>query len=558
MDTAPLFGAFTVRSTRNDLSWRERERQDQYFVTPGGLYLCRVHERVNVRRARDDGYPTSRCGHNRQRIWRKHLSEPLSALAAGLNVLVLERGPWRDSLPVRSMGIAKRAPFPYGMNAVTHLLRTVHFGNCNLTLNKSGMFELFSFPGLGVLAVSAVGGGSHGWTGMLVPPQDPAYWRERHPNLNPGDIEDYYDKVLADMEALPLTQKHWLPQSIWRHLGSLPEGPCVAADPQPHMAIKIPYIESEEGRVTERGGGVKRQTCAFDGDSFLGSRGGAKASVDFIYLAPVLGKGATIRDLCEVTKVIPDSTVDAAGYGVHFCDLRHKAMEVVHAKRIILAAGTMNSLRLLFTSSLVPGGLRPMPSLGRTFGGNGDVLGAWFKGSAQPSTFKSPPILGRFKVNGRDAPFMGLGGLPGIDTLPLPFFVRRKLGKTVPVIGMGADTGNASARYKNGSVFVDYDPKQQPIFEDIRDAIRALGVQSGLKTWVIKKPITVHQWGGACLGPGSDRGVVDHNGEVYGNPGLFVADGTALPAAVGTPPSSHNRRLGGTSCCRSRLADKAT
>jgi cholesterol oxidase len=26
----------------------------------------------------------------------------------GLKVLVLERGPWRDSLPVRSMGVARR------------------------------------------------------------------------------------------------------------------------------------------------------------------------------------------------------------------------------------------------------------------------------------------------------------------------------------------------------------------------------------------------------------------------------------------------------------------
>src|SRR5271169_6380398 len=64
---------------------------------------------------------------------------------AGLKVLVLERGPWRDSLPVRSMGIARRAPFPYGVKAVTHLLRTIHVGRWNLTLNKSGMFELFSF-----------------------------------------------------------------------------------------------------------------------------------------------------------------------------------------------------------------------------------------------------------------------------------------------------------------------------------------------------------------------------------------------------------------------------
>jgi cholesterol oxidase len=456
---------------------------------------------------------------------------------AGLRVLVLERGPWRDSLPVRSMGIEKRAPFPYGMKSVTHLLRTVHLGQRSLTLNKSGLFELFSYPGLGVLVVSAVGGGSHGWAGMLVAPQDPAYWRGRHPNLNPGEIEKYYDKVLADMEAVPLTQEHWLPQSVWTHLASLPHGKCLAADPQPHMAIKVPYSQSEVGQVTESNGGVKRQTCAFDGDSFLGSRGGAKASVDFIYLAPVLNKGVTVRDMCEVTKLVRDSAASPTGYAVHFSCLRDGQMAVVRSKRIILAAGTMNTLRLLFASSLEPDGLSPMPSLGRTFGGNGDLFGAWFKDSAQPSTFEAAPILGRFKVDERDIPFVGMGGMPGIDTLPLPFFARKKLGKTVPLIGMGADTGDASARYEKGAVLVDYDPKQQPIFEQIRDAIGALGAQSGLKTWALRKPITIHAWGGACLGSSADRGVVDHNGEVYGNPGLFIADASALPAAVGTPPS---------------------
>ena len=107
----------------------------------------------------------------------------------------------------------------------------------------------------------------------------------------------------------------------------------------------------------------------------------------------------------------------------------------------------------------------------------------------------------------------------------------------MPLIGMGADTGKASVRFENGRLHVDYDPNQQPVFEKIRDVIRALGAKSGLKTWTIKRMITVHPWGGACLGAGPDRGVVDHNGEVYENPGLFIADGSVLPAAVGTPPS---------------------
>jgi cholesterol oxidase len=271
---------------------------------------------------------------------------------AGLKVLVLERGPWRDSLPVRSMGITRRAPFPYGMKSVTHLLRTIQFGRWGLTLNKSGMFELFSYPGLGVLTVSAVGGGSHGWAGMLVEPQDPAYWREHHPDLDPAQVEKYYGKILADMGAVRLSQDHWLRHSIWTHLPAAPGRKCLPADPQPYMAIKVPYSEREVGQVTEGAGGVKRQTCAFDGDSFLGSRGGAKASVDFIYLAPVLNKGAAVRDMCEVTKIIRDSAVDAGEYAVHFTSLRDKKKEVVRTRRVILAAGTMNTLRLLFASSV--------------------------------------------------------------------------------------------------------------------------------------------------------------------------------------------------------------
>ena len=70
---------------------------------------------------------------------------------AGQRVLLLERGPWRDSLPVRSMGVERRAPFPYGRKAITHLLRSVHRGQLDLRLNRAGMYELFAFPGLGAL-----------------------------------------------------------------------------------------------------------------------------------------------------------------------------------------------------------------------------------------------------------------------------------------------------------------------------------------------------------------------------------------------------------------------
>ena len=119
--------------------------------------------------------------------------------AAGLRVMVLERGPWRDSLPVRSMGIGDRAPFPHGRKAITHLLRNLRFGPLAITLNKTGLFELSAWSGLGVLAASAVGGGSHAWASLLTPPSDPEFWNRRHPKLQARDVEKYYETVVVDL-----------------------------------------------------------------------------------------------------------------------------------------------------------------------------------------------------------------------------------------------------------------------------------------------------------------------------------------------------------------------
>ena len=74
-------------------------------------------------------------------------------------------------------------------------------------------------------------------------------------------------------------------------------------------------------------------------------------------------------------------------------------------------------------------------------------------------------------------------------------------------------------------------------YADIREAFGVIAAESGEQVNALGKPLTVHPMGGACLGPNAERGVVNHCGEVYGNPGLFVADAAALPPAPGGPPA---------------------
>jgi len=57
-------------------------------------------------------------------------------------------------------------------------------------------------------------------------------------------------------------------------------------------------------------------------------------------------------------------------------------------------------------------------------------------------------------------------------------------------------------------------------------------------TWgLLKDLITPHPLGGCRMGTSATDGVVDHKGEVFGHPGLYVADGGIIPAAMGLNPS---------------------
>jgi cholesterol oxidase len=459
---------------------------------------------------------------------------------AGLKVLVLERGPWRDSFPVRALGIPGRSPFPYGARFVTHLLRGITLGRGtrqrSLAINKRGMYELFSYPGIDVVCVSGVGGGSHGWMGLLGEPDDCSYWENRHPDLHTEHISPYYRKVRSDLGATRLTRQHPVPNSVWDELPGLPGQRCRPADPQPESAYLYPQSATDVGRLHQDGAGLPRRVCAFDGDGLLGSRDGAKSSVDVAYLAPVLNNGVTVRALCEVSRIGREPDSVAGGYAVHYRDLHGKQNGVARAPRVVLAAGTMNTLRLLFEGQRRHD-LAVMPSLGDRFGGNGDQIGVCFKDSESPPALPAPPVLGQFTVDGAASPYFGLGSASGLDTLPLPSWARRRLQRLMFVFGVGADSGTASARFERGHVAIDYDRAREPIFERIADGLNAFEADTGLRVSRRRKPVTVHAWGGACLGRDPEHGVVDHRGEIYGNPGVFIADAAALPAAVGGPPS---------------------
>jgi len=61
--------------------------------------------------------------------------------------------------------------------------------------------------------------------------------------------------------------------------------------------------------------------------------------------------------------------------------------------------------------------------------------------------------------------------------------------------------------------------------------------QSTVNEVLLETPSTAHILGGCGIGANADKGVIDTKHEVFNYPGLFVADGSVIPANLGVNPS---------------------
>ncbi|HCP47020.1 MAG TPA: cholesterol oxidase [Deltaproteobacteria bacterium] len=60
---------------------------------------------------------------------------------------------------------------------------------------------------------------------------------------------------------------------------------------------------------------------------------------------------------------------------------------------------------------------------------------------------------------------------------------------------------------------------------------------SALNEVLLDVPTTAHMLGGACIGPDPEHGVIDGGNRVFGYDGLYVVDGSMIPANLGVNPS---------------------
>ncbi|MGY6028551.1 GMC family oxidoreductase [Phytobacter sp. AG2a] len=457
--------------------------------------------------------------------------------AAGRDVLMLERGPWRDTVPNRSIGLKNLVPLPQGSKAFTHGLRTVgsHLFKKTLTFNNKGFIEAYAGKGINIICSSGVGGGSHVYAGFLDRPLAANYWDNHHPEISQKKMERYYDEIIEAFNARPLTAADKAPNRIEEanyHGLLTPLG-----DPAIGMLVaKQPGFPT---KITDSNG-IERWECDMKNNSFLGSPSGAKTTLDFAFIWPAVKQGLVVQEMCEALSIhkLEPQAHSAMRYEVRYRNHLSGKVESVQAEHLILAAGALNTLRLLLRSRDNEGGLTGMPRLGQKFSGNGDFFGVWKENSATDLS-KGMPIASPFRLKDstNERVIVLRASIQGLDDVPVPLFLKRWLRKQSVIIAFGGDDSNGSVTHNGDKFKIHYSKKENSIYADIDDELKNIKARTQTKIYAPRNPVTVHPMGGACLGSSNEDGVVGANGEVFGHPGLYVADSSALPASPGGAPS---------------------
>ncbi|MFO7564305.1 MAG: GMC oxidoreductase [Enhygromyxa sp.] len=475
----------------------------------------------------------------------------------GMRVLMLERGPWWGPAGEGLAGDpAIRRRWPRGLQGSRKFIRNVRVArgrtSRELELNADGLFELHRFEQLITLTGSGVGGGSLVYTNIQAQP-GPEFFDAFPAELDASEMAPHYQRVRTMLRPAPLPQRPDKNRAFERAVGEAAH----AQPTYPDLAIAWGEDPSRPQRVVNAAG-VTQSTCNHCGECMLGCPNTAKTTLDLTYVAAALQAGAQLRALAEVVAIGKVGKVGkvgelGGGYELRYIDHRdpRKPQRTVRADKLVLAAGTLNTLRLLFAARDRHRTLPRLPmTLGHGFSPNAD-LGSLFlaaRAHLHDST-RGPAFNAYLRVPEHgDGPLrylVGEVGLP-LSALPLPRLVARLLGTSGLLIAMGADASTGTLGFDGKFLRCEVDRELDPdIYAAIEsDSAKIAAAYRPKLSWINapagrgkRKIASVHPLGGAGIGNHAGDGVVDHRGAVFGYPGLYIADGSLYPRAPGIPPS---------------------
>jgi cholesterol oxidase len=456
---------------------------------------------------------------------------------------------------------------------------------------QNGWLDLRFFKRMMVAQAAGVGGGSLAYSSVHLEAHPALFGQDWPAEVTYAELKPYYDTVgkMLNLQTLPdgqLSERLKLAREAATALGHadrFAKAPlAVSFSPEWSYQLEDPF-DRRHSKAFTNAHGQRQGTCIHLGNCDIGCDVRAKNGLDLTYLAAAERRGCEVRPLHIVRRL---ETVDG-GYRVEFDRIEQK--QLVRgggetAPRVFVAAGSLGSTELLLRARDEHKTLPNLsPALGRRWSPNANVLslagypdGDRVRQSVGPTItsvidFMDGDAVGeRFVIEDDGFPSLllnavraSMGGSGDGDDLGgdlgrslLERLEEAVLGKDAARglmlwLGAGVDAGDGELRLDRSWV----PPFRQTLElawnpDDSRGVVEAIqGIHrqmseatggkpaSGLGWRVFRSLLTLHPLGGCRMAATADTGVVNHLGEVFGYPNLYVVDGAIVPTPIGRNPS---------------------
>ncbi|SIQ68783.1 MULTISPECIES: GMC family oxidoreductase [Acidiphilium] len=411
---------------------------------------------------------------------------------------------------------------------------------------------------------TGVGGSTLHW-GAFCPRADPRDWRLRTETgqgqdwpLDPASFTPYYEQAEAYIGVSGPRAYPWDPSRSYRLPPVARNAPAMlmqhACD-----SLGITTTDAPAAVVShrfEQHNALPRPACINCGYCHQGCRIGAKASMDVTYLPAAVHAGAEIRPDCRVHTIERDATgkITAVVY-------RHQGHD--HRQRcaaVFLCAGAVETPRLLLHLGLA----NSSGQVGRNYMAH-VATQAWGSFTAQTRPHKGYPssLITEDMLRPADADFAGgyliqslgivpvtwaeqvargrgLWGQPLIDYLDHYNHVAGVgiNGECLPSAGNFLDLSDETddIGMRRPRIHFSYGENEHRLERHAQRVLTNIWQHAGATDiWTMRR--SAHTIGTCRMGSSADTGVVDHAGNSFDIPNLWICDNSVFPSAMAANPA---------------------
>lgn len=461
----------------------------------------------------------------------------------------------------------------------------------NRLVNPFGLFEYIPGKDIDVIKGSGLGGTSLINANVAIRPDPEIFVKDwPKPIAHEAETKDwwrYYERAEHMLDAIQFAKRDVNPLDTeltkidpFRRVG------LHAGEEMQFLNITV----SNKVRTTRYN--VAREACTNCGNCLTGCNVGAKNTLAMNYLPMAKHFGVKLITQVDVEKVEKhgDGRYRLICRRIDSALVRKRA--VVVTKSVILCAGSLGTTGILLRSADDLD--LPRDQLGKRFSGNGDFIALAYNTDAK-TDFQGhgtrtgrragikagPTITTMFQPKGDQKKYtvqdLSCPG-PLVDALRSTLHLGSPLtdpaaldtsdefkrwwkdyrwntagafNHTIGFLIMGQDMGKGIIKLKHDQPVIDWQgAAEEEIYKEINGILEPASKAVG-GTYITnprwrfhllgRNLVTAHPLGGCATANNAGEGVVDHLGRVFDNqdeilPGLYVADGSVIPEALGVNP----------------------